>query len=145
MFCYSVNVKQPEEDRLTKFTEPKEVQMYTNLRSKFLFIAVAVVAIVVAVLLITPKISASKNNAPYIGMGDLRRFEAQQASQDAGKLLADHPYIGMGDLRRFEAQQACQDAGKLFADHPYIGMGDLRIFEYMKENGVTTDPAHAVR
>ena len=91
--------------------------MFNNLRSKFLFIAVAVLVILVAVLAITSTTRASKNDAPYVGMGDLRRFEAQQAAEDAGTL---------------------------FADHPYVGMGDLRIFEYMQANGLSADPAHAV-
>ncbi len=46
-----------------------------------------------------------------IGIGDLRRFEAQQTASRK---------IGMGDLRRYEAQQS---------DISKIGMGDLRRFE----------------
>lgn len=91
--------------------------MYKNLRSKFLLLAVAVLVILVAVIAITSTTSASRNNGPYVGMGDLRRFEAQQVSEVVGEL---------------------------FADHTYLGIGDLRLLEYMQENGLSADPAHVV-
>ena len=64
---------------------------------------------------VVPPASAKHIGGTTVGMGDLRRFEAQQAQS----LRAS---VGMGDLRRFETLQA-------ISGRALIGMGDLRSFE----------------
>ena len=62
-----------------------------------------------------------------VGMGDLRRLEAQQVKQNFSKLP------GMGDLRRFEGLQVEQDipASDSSSNKP-VGMGDLRRYEALQ-------------
>jgi hypothetical protein len=56
-----------------------------------------------------------------VGMGDLRRFEGEQAVLASGALVSSRSAVGMGDLRRFE--------GALVSSRSSVGMGDLRRFE----------------
>ena len=84
---------------------------------------------------VVPPASANHIGDTTVGMGDLRRFEAQQAQS----LRAS---VGMGDLRRLEAQQALNvrtlagmgdlrrfEAGQAVSIRASVGMGGLRRFE----------------
>ena len=48
---------------------------------------------------------AKANSVQSVGIGDLRRFEAQQFISSNLALQANRTSIGMGDLRYYEAQQ----------------------------------------
>ena len=82
-------------------------------------VMIVVAALIVAGLLtlrtVVPSASAKHNDLTPVGMGNLRRFEAQQAQ-------SIRALPGMGDLRRFEAQQTL--SGRVS-----VGMGNLRRFE----------------
>ena len=66
-------------------------------------VVVVVTALIVAGFLalrtVVPAASAKHTDLASVGMGDLRRFEAQQA-------ISIRASVGMGDLRRFEASQS---------------------------------------
>jgi hypothetical protein len=82
-------------------------------------VMIVAAALIVAGLLAlrtgVPSASAKHIDPAPVGMGDLRRFEAQQAQSIRAS-------VGMGDLRRFEAGQAISSRAS-------VGMGDLRRFE----------------
>jgi hypothetical protein len=102
--------------------------------------AVVIVAVLFIIGFLTlravvPSASAHHNDLTRVGMGDLRRFEAQQAQSlrasvgmgdlrhfEALQAISGRALIGMGDLRRFEAGQA-------LSSRAAVGMGDLRLFE----------------
>ena len=48
---------------------------------------------------------------PYTGRGDYQRYENQFFQPEAGALESNSTYVGMGDLRRFEAMQNNRYAG----------------------------------
>jgi hypothetical protein len=66
-----------------------------------------------------------KGVSKMTGMGDLRRFEGQQAALNTWVSAADR--VGMSDLHRFEGQQAALNTWVSAADR--VGMGDLHRFE----------------
>jgi hypothetical protein len=100
--------------------------MNTKRLSKLLFAALLVVAAVFAFETLYDPGSAMKSNSTYVGMGDLRRYEAAQAFPETGVTASNQPEVGMGDLRRYEAAQAFPKTGVTARNQPYVGMGDLR-------------------
>jgi hypothetical protein len=79
--------------------------MKTKRLSKLLFAALLVVAAVFAFQTLGNPGSAMKSNSTYVGMGDLRRYEAAQAFPETSVTARNQPYVGMGDLRRYESEQ----------------------------------------
>jgi hypothetical protein len=79
--------------------------MKTKRLSKLLFATSLVVAAVFAFQTLGNPGSAMKSNSTYVGMGDLRRYEAAQAVPKTGVTARNQPYVGMGDLRRYEFEQ----------------------------------------
>ena len=76
-----------------------------------------------------PNTGAQASIRSNVGMGDLRRFEAQQSLPSTRAEASSSSYVGMGDLRRFEAQQSLSSIGTQASNRNNIGMGDLRRFE----------------
>jgi len=72
-----------------------------------------------------------------IGMGDLHRFEAQQARIDATAQECSNLYAGMGNLHRFEAQQSLGNWADRESRRFYAGMGDLHRLEAQQEQART--------
>jgi hypothetical protein len=107
--------------------------MNTKRFSILLFAALLVVAAVFAFQTLYNPGSAMKSNSPYVGMGDLQRFEAAQALPKTGAAARNQPYVGMGDLHRFEAAQALPKTGAATRNPPYVGMGDLHRYEFEQE------------
>ena len=107
--------------------------MNTKRLSKLLFAALLVVAAVFAFQTLYNPGSAMKSNSTYVGMGDLRRFEAAQALPKTGATTRNQPYVGMGDLHRFEAAQSLPKTGATTHNQPYVGMGDLHRYEFKQE------------
>jgi hypothetical protein len=107
--------------------------MKTKRLSKLLFATSLVVAAVFAFQTLGNPGSAMKSNSTYVGMGDLRRYEAAQAFPETGVTASNQPYVGMGDLRRYEAAQAFPKTGVTASNQPYVGMGDLRRYEFEQE------------
>ena len=83
--------------------------------SRLIIITALLIAVIVALQVVNVTVISKESTQTYVGMGDLRRYEAQTTNR---------PYVGMGDLRRYEAQTTSR---------PYVGMGDLRRFEAMQE------------
>jgi len=55
-----------------------------------------------------------------------------RVSEDAGSsIVIDQPYMGMGDLHRFENEGFIR--GSTPTPKPYYGMGDLRQLENLQE------------
>lgn len=48
-------------------------------------------------------INAVGSSPSQTGMGDLHRYDAQQSNASDRTLFESSPYVGMGELRRFEA------------------------------------------
>jgi hypothetical protein len=107
--------------------------MNTKRLSKLLFAALLVVAAVFAFETLYDPGSAMKSNSTYVGMGDLRRYEAAQAVPETDVTASNQPEVGMGDLRRYEAAQAFPKTGVTASNQPYVGMGDLRRYEFEQE------------
>jgi hypothetical protein len=107
--------------------------MKTKRLSKLLFATSLVVAAVFAFQTLGNPGSAMKSNSTYVGMGDLRRYEAAQAFPKTGVTARNQPDVGMGDLRRYEAAQAFPETGVTASNQPYVGMGDLRRYEFEQE------------
>ena len=107
--------------------------MNTKRFSKLLFATLLVVAAVFAFQTLYNLGSAMNSNSTYVGMGDLRRYEAAQAFPETGATGRNQPDVGMGDLRRYEAAQAFPKTGVTATNHPEVGMGDLRRYEFEQE------------
>lgn len=89
--------------------------MFTSRSTKLILIAVLIVAVVIAtyeVIHARPVVQPFDRGSSYVGMGDVHRYEAQQALNEAKLPGSDHPYIGMGDLRRYEFLQNQESAGQ---------------------------------
>jgi len=100
-----------------------------------LIVVPAITLTVLGVLLVFRISFAAKNdNQASTGMGELRRFEAQQSLPIVRDQRSRHSYAGMGDLRRFEAQQSLPVVIGQGSRHSYVGMGDLRRFEAQQES-----------
>ena len=69
--------------------------------SRIIIVAVIMIAVIVALQVFNITVISKESSQNYVGMGDLRRYEAQTTSR---------PYVGMGDLRRYEAMQEQRDA-----------------------------------
>lgn len=80
--------------------------MKNNLLIKLLITAIVIAVAVVVFLAINNSGSAEVVSQPYVGMGDLHRFEAQ--NYIPGSTPTPKSYYGMGDLRRLENLQATQ-------------------------------------
>jgi hypothetical protein len=80
-----------------------------------------------------PKTGVTARSLPYVGMGDLRRYEATRALPKTGVTARSLPYVGMGDLQRYEAARALPKTGVTARSLPYVGMGDLRRYEFEQE------------
>jgi hypothetical protein len=80
--------------------------MKMNLIIKLLIAAAAIAVILVVFLTIDESSNAKIINQPYVGMGDLHRFEAEEYIP--GSTPTVKPYYGMGDLRRLENLQETQ-------------------------------------
>jgi hypothetical protein len=68
-----------------------------------------------------------KTNQPYVGMGDLHRFEAQPIPKSVASALSS-AYVGIGDLRRYEVQPVPNTTASACST-VYAGMGDLHRLE----------------
>ena len=68
---------------------------------------------------------SSENTSNRAGMGDLKRFEAQQVLINTGNTASSR--VGIGDLKRFEAQQALANTTNYV--NTRVGMGNLQRFE----------------
>ena len=80
--------------------------MLATRRNKWLASSALLLLTLVIVLALITTGGATKGTSPYVGMGDVHRFEAQQmADLKPTALFSDHPYIGMGDLHYFEYLQ----------------------------------------
>jgi hypothetical protein len=103
----------------------KEFEMTKNRLMKLIVGTIIILAAALAVQAFEPSDGAPESNQPYVGMGDLRRIEAQD-SRAAEWISAN---VGMGELRRFEARQVNVSTGATTSSHPVVGMGDLHRFE----------------
>lgn len=79
--------------------------MNTKRFSKLLLATLLVVAAVLAFETLYSPGTAMKSNSTYVGMGDLRRYEADQTVPKTSVTASNQPYVGMGDLRRYEFEQ----------------------------------------
>lgn len=82
--------------------------MKNNLLIKLLIAATVIAVAAVVFLAIDNSGSAKVVSQPYVGMGDLHRFEAQNFVPGTYVQENTKPYYGMGDLRRLENLQATQ-------------------------------------
>ena len=77
-------------------------------KTRYLKLVIApalILAALIALQAFKPTAGAKNSILPNIGMGDLRRYEAQLSIPNTGSQASSYEYIGMGDLRRFEASQ----------------------------------------
>ena len=75
-----------------------------NTRVPVVIMAVALFSTAILALLIyISTIEAMESSPSSSGMGELRLLEAQQNNSFGGALDQSSPYVGMGELHRFEA------------------------------------------
>jgi hypothetical protein len=100
---------------------------------KLVIVPVLILAALIALQAFKPTAGAKNSNLPYIGIGDLRRYEAQLSITDTDALESSRPSTGMGDLHLFEMQQSIPGTGAQASSRPFAGMGDLHRLEAMQE------------
>jgi hypothetical protein len=84
--------------------------MSTNRLLKLIIGITLIVTALVALQALNTASSIKQSSLPSTGMGDLRRYEWESATGNAGVPESNTQSAGMGDLRRYEATQAAQFA-----------------------------------
>jgi hypothetical protein len=112
----------------------KEFNMNTHRLLKLMIFLVLAFTAFGALQAFRPSAKLNHTTAAYTGMGDLRRFESQQAVSVPVAPGIGITYTGMGDLRRFESQQAVSVPVAPGKGISYTGMGDLQRFEFEQES-----------
>ena len=107
--------------------------MSTKRLSQLLIATLLVVAAVFASRALYNPASAISSKSTYVGIGDLRRYEAAQDRPKTGVTAGSQPYVGMGDLHRYEAAKNRPKTGIAAGSQPYVGMGDLHRYESEQE------------
>jgi hypothetical protein len=95
-------------------------------------VVVVIAAVAVAVRAFMPQAQNTDSSLASIGIGNLRRLEAQQSGSSAGVTASDRPSVGMGDLRRVEAQLTNTTCVSTPSSGLQVGIGDLRRFEALQ-------------
>lgn len=109
--------------------------MRTTGRFSLILIAVLALTALAVYQSNRPSSNANQTSQTFTGMGELRRFEVQQA--EAPRV------VGIGNLRRLEAQAPASIipvTGNLIGSRPGVGMGNLRRFESQPSIQNSTTP-----